>query len=157
MAAVELSAAAVESFCMEHGVLARRRTLADFNLYEAGELRLFCGDFFKLTAQLLGPVSAVYDRAALISWAPELRVPYVEHLAALTAAGTQTLLIVLEYPQAQMTGPPFSVSAGDIERLYERHHAIRELSRQNILATEPRLQSRGITELHEVCYQLTRL
>jgi len=157
VAAVELSPVALESFIVEHGVLANRHAIQGFDIYEARELQLFRGDFFDLTAEQLGPVSAVYDRAALISWAPELREPYVEHLAALTTPGTHTLLIVMEYPQAQMSGPPFSLSAGDIARLYERHHSIQELSRQNILASEPRLKTRGLTELHEVCYRLTRL
>jgi thiopurine S-methyltransferase len=106
---------------------------------------------------LLGSVSAVFDRAALISWAPELRAAYVAHISALTSPGTQTLLITLEYPQTQMTGPPFSVTADDVEHLYARSHAIQKLSKQDILAHEPRLRSRGVSQLHEVSYRLTRL
>jgi thiopurine S-methyltransferase len=56
-----------------------------------------------------------------------------------------------------MPGPPFSVSAEEIDRLYSESHAIQPLSRLDILANEPRLRSRGVTELHEVCYRLTRL
>jgi thiopurine S-methyltransferase len=157
VAGVELSAVALESFCMEHGVPARRRILDDFDVYEAVKLQLYCGDFFSLTPELLGPVSAVYDRAALISWKPELREAYVARVAALTNPGTQTLLITMEYPQAQMSGPPFSLSAGDVDRLYARSHAIQELSKHDVLANEPRLRARGLTQLHEVCYRLTRL
>jgi thiopurine S-methyltransferase len=156
VAGVELSAVALESFCMEHGLLAKRRKLDAFDVYETPNLQLYCGDFFALTPQLLGSVSAVYDRASLISWRPEARAAYVEHITALTAPGTQTLLVTVEYPQAQMSGPPFSVSAADVDRLYGRTHAIEELSRQDILASEPRLRAKGITELHEVCYRLTR-
>ena len=154
---VDLSAVALESFCMEHGIPARRRALGPFDLYEAAGLDLYCGDFFAFNSQLLGTCAAVYDRAALISWMPDLRAAYVEHVTALTNPGTQTLLIALEYPQAQMAGPPFSVSADEVERLYGRHHSIQRLSRQDALANEPRLRSRGVTELHEVCYWLTRL
>jgi thiopurine S-methyltransferase len=154
---VDLSAVALESFCMEHGIPARRRALDRFDLYEAARLDLFCGDFFAFNSQLVGTCAAVYDRAALISWMPDLRAAYVEHVTALTNPGTQTLLITLEYPQAQMSGPPFSVSADEVERLYGRHHSIQRLSRQDVLANEPRLRSRGVTELHEVCYRLTRL
>ncbi len=112
VAGVELSAVALESFCMEHGIPARRRTLDDFDVYEAADLRLYRGDFFALTPELLGGFAAVYDRAALISWTPELRAAYVAHLSSLTRPGTQTLLITMEYPQAQMQGPPFSVNRG---------------------------------------------
>jgi thiopurine S-methyltransferase len=154
---VEISAVALESLCMENGIPARRRPLDRFDAYEAGALRLMCGDFFELTQDLLGPVAAVYDRAALISWAPELRAAYADHVAALTTSGTQTLLVALEYAQDEMKGPPFSVSADDVQRLYGRAHQIVELGRSDILASEPRLSSRGITRLHEACYQLVRL
>ena len=154
---VELSAIALESLCMENGIPARRRELDGFEVYEAPQLQLFCGDFFALTPELSGPLTAVYDRAALISWMPEARERYVRHLTALTRPGTQMLLITMEYPQAQMTGPPFSVTAGDVEHLYGRDFTISQLDRQDILANEPRLRARGLTELHETCYRLTRL
>ena len=154
---VELSAVALESFLLENGIPAQRRTLENFDLYEAVELELYRGDFFALTPQLLGPVCAVYDRAALIAWKPELRAAYVAHLTALTSSGTQTLLVTMEYPAAQMSGPPFSVGADDVERLYAGTHAIQVLSKQDVLAREPRLRARGLTQLHEVCYRLTRL
>jgi thiopurine S-methyltransferase len=155
VAGVELATLALESFCLENGVPARRRAAGGFDIYEAQRLRLFCGDFFSLASRLLGGVSAVYDRAALIAWPPALRAPYVEHLSALTISGTKTLLITAEYPQDQMNGPPFSVGADEVDRLYAKHHEIRPLDRQDILASEPRFKSR-LTELHEVCYELTR-
>jgi thiopurine S-methyltransferase len=154
---VELSPVALESFCLEHGIPAKRRSLENFDLYEAEGFTLYCGDFFKLTAALLGNVSAVYDRASLISWTPNLRPAYVEHMTALTAPGTRTLLIAVEYPEAQMSGPPFPVTTDEIEKLYAPHHSIMQLDRHDILELEPRLKARGLKELHEVCYELTRL
>jgi thiopurine S-methyltransferase len=154
---VELSAIALEAFCMENGVPARRRTTQDFDVYQAPNLELLCGDYFAFTPTQLGNVAAVFDRAALISWTPELRAPYVEHLAKLTPPGTETLLVTLEYPQTQTAGPPFSVPADEVAELYASRYAIRELSRQDVISSEPRMRSRGITELFEVCYRLTRL
>jgi thiopurine S-methyltransferase len=156
VAGVELSAVALESFCMEQGISARRRTLEHFDLYEAPKLRLYRGDFFALTPALLGPVAAVFDRAALISWAPELRADYVAHITALTSHGTRTLLIAMEYAQSEMTGPPFSVGADEVDRLYGRNHTIQRLSEEDVLASEPRLRARGLTRLREVCYRVTR-
>jgi thiopurine S-methyltransferase len=154
---VELSAIALEAFCVENGVPARRRVLDRFDVYEATGLQLLRGDFFGLTPALLGEVAAVYDRAALISWTEELRVPYVSHLAALMSSGTPMLLIAMEYPQEQMSGPPFSLLREEVWRLYSPHFEIRELDRQDILAHEPRLRARGVTELVEVSYQMVRL
>ncbi len=153
---VELSAVALEAFCMENGIPARRRLRNGFEVYEAANLELLCGDFFALTPATLQEVAAVYDRAALISWTQELRAPYVRHLAEMLKTGTQILLHTLEYPQAQMAGPPFSLERGEVERLYTPYCNIRELGRQDILATEPRLRARGVTELCEVCYLMVR-
>ena len=154
---VELSAIAVEALFTENGILARRRRLDDFDVYEADQLTLFCGDFFKLTPALLGTVSAVFDRAALISWTPALRPPYVQKLISLTKPGSQTLLIAVEYPEAQMSGPPFPLTRDAINRLYSQQYSIEQLGCHEILDLEPRLKARGLSELREVCYRLTRL
>jgi thiopurine S-methyltransferase len=154
---VELSPVALESFLMEHGIPGRRRALTDFDVYEADGFMLYCGDYFKFTPTLLGNVSAVYDRAALISWTPEVRESYVKHLTSLTNPGTQTLLIAVEFPPEQMKGPPFPLTRDTIENLYDGHYSIEELGRHEILELEPRLKARGLTELREVCYRMTRL
>ena len=154
---VELAAAAVEAFFLENGLPARRRAGPPFDAYDAPGIRLLCGDFFALTPAILDRVDAVYDRAALISWAPALRSGYVEHLATLMSPGTRMLLITLEYPQSQMAGPPFAVPVEEVNRLYAPHFEILEIGRQDILPHEARLRAKGLTELLEVCYQLVRL
>jgi len=154
---IELSDIALQAFFTENGVAARRRTLPHFDLYEAENLECFRGDLFGLTPERLGPVAAVYDRASLVSWAPEQRGRYVEHLWALTGTGTQTLLVTLEYRQAEMKGPPFSVDSEEVHRLYSRHHSIQELGRRDILGNEPRMRARGVSSLTDVCYRITRL
>ena len=153
---VELSETAIESFCMQNGIPARRKSDGDFIVYEAPGLQLYCGDFFHLTPARIQPVTAIYDRAALISWAPDLRTSYVEHLTALADYGSKTLLITMEYLQTQMNGPPFAVARDDVQRAYGDHYSIRELDRHDILPMEPRLQARGLDQLYEACYQLTR-
>ena len=153
---VELSPIALEAFCMENGILARRRVQGGFEIYEASNLELFHGDFFALAPAHLNGVEAVYDRAALISWSEELRLPYVEHLARLVRGGTPMLLVTMEYPQSQRAGPPFSVQRDEVERLYSPHYTVREIARQDIWASEPKMRARGVTELFEVCYRLRR-
>jgi thiopurine S-methyltransferase len=157
VAGVELSPIALESFCLENGISARRRVLPDFDVYEADRFVLYRGDFFKLTSSLLGSAAAVYDRAALISWAPPLRPRYVGHLASLMPPGSQMLLVAVEYPEHEMSGPPFSVTRTAIDALYAPHYSIDLLGRHEILDFEPRLRARGLTDLSEVVYRLIRL
>jgi thiopurine S-methyltransferase len=154
---IELSDIALQAFFAENGVAARRHALPHFDLYEAEDLECYRGDLFELTSERLGKVAAVYDRASLVSWPPAQRSRYVEHLRALTATSTQTLLITLEYAQTEMKGPPFSVDSAEVHRLYSRHHSIQELARRDILDTEPRMRARGVSSLTEVCYRITRL
>ncbi|HWS65290.1 MAG TPA: thiopurine S-methyltransferase [Steroidobacteraceae bacterium] len=154
---IELSDIALQAFFMENGVAARRRAIPHFDLYEAVNLECYRGDLFELTTERLGKVAAVYDRASLVSWAPEQRGRYVEHLAALTGTGTRTLLVTLEYPEAEMKGPPFSVDSAEVQRLYSRHYSIHELARREVLGNEPRMRARGLSGLTEVCYRITRL
>jgi thiopurine S-methyltransferase len=154
---VELSAVAVEGFYLENGVRARRRSTATFDEFEHKAIRILQGDIFAICAKDIGTFAAVYDRAALISWAPELRQRYANHMTALSLPGTITLLLALEYPQQQAAGPPFSVTAEDIYTLYGAHHEIEALSRADVLAQEPRFRARGLTELTQACYLLRRL
>jgi thiopurine S-methyltransferase len=96
----------------------------------AAKLDVFVGDIFDLTAGMLGPVDAVYDRAALIALPPELRRRYAKHLLVLAPAAPQ-LLITLDYDQRLMNGPPFSVPAAEVRDLYADHSA-ELLSQQDV-------------------------
>jgi thiopurine S-methyltransferase len=153
---VEISAVALESFCLEQGILARRHAGKVFDEFDAENLRLLRGDLFDIHVRLLGTVDAIYDRASLIALAPDARTRYVEHLNSLTKAGVKTLLITVDYPHEQMTGPPFSVNPTEVARLYGHSHSIRLLERCDILANEARLRSRGVTELHQNSFLLAR-
>lgn len=85
--------------------------------FQADGLTLYSGDFFALEASDLGPVDAVYDRAALVAIAPERRQGYADHLAALTGRARQ-LLVGFNYDQSAMQGPPFSITEAIIRGLY---------------------------------------
>jgi thiopurine S-methyltransferase len=67
---------------------------------------------------MLGPVDAIYDRAALVALPEELRKRYTVHVTAMTDNSPQ-LLICYEYDQSLMEGPPFSVSNEEVARHYK--------------------------------------
>ncbi|MEM6986956.1 MAG: thiopurine S-methyltransferase, partial [Pseudomonadota bacterium] len=76
--------------------------------YRGEAIELFVGDFFDLSAEQLGPIDAVYDRAALIALPMPMRAHYASRLVTLCASAPQ-LLITLDYDQTEIEGPPFSV------------------------------------------------
>jgi thiopurine S-methyltransferase len=55
-----------------------------------------------------------------------------------------------------MNGPPFSISEEEVEDLYGTHFSIDKLVAKNVIDDEPGLKSRGLTELTETAYKLTR-
>jgi thiopurine S-methyltransferase len=153
---VELSPLAVAEFFSENGLAAERHSQGSFEVAEAGGIRILRGNFFDLTADDLAGVKAVYDRAALVALPREMRESYAAHMAEILPAGTRMLLVTLEYPQAEMEGPPFSVPPAEVDRLYGPRGEVQLLARDAILAREPHFAERGVTELHE-CASLVTL
>lgn len=155
---VELSAIAVQAFFTENGYTAqqvKQHTGGKFEQCEADDVRILCGDFFDLGKSYLEKVIAVYDRASLIALPPEMRERYVRHLVSILPPATQILLITLEYPQTEMQGPPFSVSASEVEAFYREHAKVCLLAQLDVLAHNPRFQQRGLTRMVENIFLLT--
>lgn len=153
---VELSEIAVRDFFAELKLVPQERDSGSFRCYEAAGYTLLCGDFFALTAQDLGPLAGVYDRASLVALPPEMRQRYAAHMLQLMPHGIRTLLVAFEYPQQEMEGPPFSVEAGEVADLYAAAHDMALLYDADILAREPRFRDKGVSRLHEKVYLLTR-
>ena len=152
---VELSAIAVQAFFKENGYTPHHVTGEKFDRYEAGGIRILCGDFFDLGKNDLAKVGAVYDRASLVALPPEMRERYVRHLLGILPPATQIMLITFDYPQPEMSGPPFAVSAGEVESLYRGHAEIRLLAQMDALAQNPHFQQRGLSRLQENIFLLT--
>lgn len=157
---VELSSIAVTDFFREQ--LAPSHPLpgpsrwGNFDRYRTGNLEILCGDCFDLERSLVGPLGAVYDRAALVALPEPLRQRYVRLLTELLPSGAQMLLVTFDYPQAEMAGPPFSVGPNAVQALYGAHFAIELLASADILDAEPRFRQRGLRRLHEHVFHLRR-
>jgi thiopurine S-methyltransferase len=153
----ELSPIAVQEFFGEHGPAAPGVTQhGPFRRHASGPFEILEGDAFAVTPDLIGPVHAAYDRAALFALPPELRQRHVDSIAALLPAGSRSLVIVFQYPQALKAGPPFSVMPDEIERLYGPHFTVQELERIDIIGESPKFAEAGIEALYEVAYRLER-
>ena len=152
---VELSPLAVAQFFAEAGLEPVRHRSRHGEHFVAGPIEIVLGDAFGLDAELLADVQGVYDRAALIALPPEMRPRYTE-LHARLPASCQDLLITLEYPQEQKSGPPFSVDEEDVHATYARDWNIDLLERRDILAEQPGFIAEGVTRLHTAVYRMTR-
>jgi thiopurine S-methyltransferase len=152
---VELSAIAAQAFFEENGHIPHRVASENFDCYEADSISILCGDFFDLRKNDLAKVCAVYDRASLVALPPDMREHYVLHLVNILPPAAQILLITFDYPQSEMSGPPFAISPGDMEALYRPHAEIRHLAQLDVLAQNQRFQERGLSLLRENIFLLT--
>lgn len=153
---VELSPIATEAFFVENGLAPTHSTQGSFQVCETDGLRVYCGDFFDLSATRISDVRAVYDRASLIALPPDMRRQYVDKLNEVLPGEVSMLLVTMEYDQSLMGGPPFSVEQDEVERLFSPDWGIRLLHREDILAGEPRFRERGLSRLSEAVYMLKK-
>jgi thiopurine S-methyltransferase len=153
---IELSPLACKDLFEEAGVSAEVTPGPDFSHYRHNDIHILCGDFFRLSAEDTRLVRAVYDRAALIALPAEMRKTYVEHLNHILPRHCHMLLVSMNYPQTEMSGPPFSVNDDEISSLYAPVWQIRKLTENILGKDDPFAKRRGLSELKETAWLLSR-
>jgi len=153
---VELSELAVRQFFKERDLLPAIHETSAGRHFVAGAYELIVGDAFALDADVLTDCAAVYDRAALIALPPELRRTYAVTAWHRLPSACRGLLVTLEYPQAEKSGPPFSVMADEVHALLDDDWRIDAIERRDILANEPGFVADGVTALSTAVYRVVR-
>ncbi|NDV90989.1 thiopurine S-methyltransferase [Alteromonas sp. 345S023] len=123
----ELSALAITQLFDELNITPKVTELKHTTLYQGLNITVFQGDIFSLSANDIGNITGVYDRAALVALPQSLRERYSAHIRAITDNAPQ-LLITFEYDQTQLPGPPFCVSESMVSSLYNDYYEIALLS-----------------------------
>lgn len=149
---VELIEMAVVDFFAEQQLSPTITQQGAFKRYAAGAITILCGDFFALTTEDLTAVDAFYDRAALIALPDELRRRYALHLREHLPSHCKGLLMTLDYPQAEMKGPPFAVAPEQVEQLLGETFVIECMESRDILEQEWRFKNVGVTRLFDYVY-----
>jgi thiopurine S-methyltransferase len=128
VAGAELSELAIQQLFEELGVAPTISDLGALKRYSAQDIDIFVGDVFALTQTLLGPVDAVFDRAALVALPEAMRDAYTPHIASITGNAPK-LLICFEYDQSRFEGPPFSIDHEEVKRRYGDRYEVTPLER----------------------------
>jgi thiopurine S-methyltransferase len=152
----ELSPLAIRDFFAARGLERVQSDEPGFRRHVAAPYEILEGDALALTAELVGPVAAAYDRAALVALPPGLRGPYAGSLARLLPSGARALLVAFEYPQEMKGGPPFSVEAAEVRELFEPGFRVEQVERLDILAESPKFAEVGIPALFETAFLMER-
>jgi thiopurine S-methyltransferase len=153
---IELSQIAIEAFFEENSLDFEYRESDRFGIYQSANITLLQGDFFDLNDADLHNCQLTYDRAALIALERDDRPRYYDHMLSILPAGCDMLLISLEYDQAEMSGPPFSVPTDEILQRYSNAFSIQTLETSNIIDERPRWRKVGLSALQESVFSLTR-
>ena len=117
VAGAELSEIAVKQLFMELEMEPDISRVGEVAHWSAKNVDIVVGDIFQVSRKILGPVDAIYDRAALVALPEKMRHRYAAHLVEITNKAPQ-LLICYVYDQNVMPGPPFSVSSEEVRQHY---------------------------------------
>jgi thiopurine S-methyltransferase len=131
VAGAELSPIAVRDLFADLGVAAEVTALGAVERWAGPGVEVFVGDIMAVTAEMLGPVDAVFDRAALVALPGEMRGDYAAQVTTI-AGGVPQLLITFDYDQSLIAGPPFSVGEEEVRRLYGGSYAVTCLERGDL-------------------------
>ena len=126
---------------------------SDGKIYQGQNLKVYVGDFFKLTQSEIVNVSHVYDRAAIVALPEDMRRQYALKIVEL-CGGAKQILMTLEYDQNIMAGPPFSVTNPEVLKHYEDQFVVKEVVRRDIIEQEPRFKQKGLPEFIQCLYEL---
>ncbi|MCU7933023.1 MAG: thiopurine S-methyltransferase [Candidatus Thiodiazotropha sp. (ex Codakia rugifera)] len=151
---VELSQLAVNAFFKELALQPLIEPIGHFERWSGGPFEILCGDIFHLDDLDNSDVDAVYDRASLVALNPHQRASYAQLLINTLPKQTKILLITMEYPQQEMSGPPFSVHESEVLALFENRFSIRKLHTLNILQDTERYHDKGVSHITEQIYLL---
>ncbi len=149
---IELSDVAVKQFFQEQNIEPTLTKQGALMCYYAQGIEIFVGDVFALTADLLGPVDAIYDRAALVALPLAMRKAYTKHLLEVSKVAPQ-LLITFFYDQALLSGPPFAISAEEVQQHYGDHYQVSLLESLDVEKLKGQLRAQEqIWLLKASCY-----
>ncbi len=146
---VELSDIAVKAFFDENEIA---YTLIegplDAYVAKGPAITLYCGDFFKFSAERF---DAHYDRGELIALPPEMRQGYAGHLRTLLAENAAQLVVTVEYDETIAAGPPFSVPASEVLGYWPE---LRRVAAYDDIANgPPKFREAGLDRMLEVVWR----
>lgn len=124
----ELSEIACNDFFIEQGVAPEKSSVKHgsdvYHRYQKDNITLYQGDFFSLENERLPAFDWIFDRAALVALPESLQVDYANKLKTFIDAGAQLFLISLEFPSAELTGPPFAICLPRVAQLFDGYDIV---------------------------------
>lgn len=151
----DISAIACRDFFLDRNIDPKIEVLNQFTCYSHENISLFQGDFFKLEDVNLPKFDWIYDRAAIIAMPASMQKNYVDKLCSFMGMHTRIFLLSLEFPQEELSGPPFSTTATQIESLFEGY-ACEKISEESLSNKRFAQRTFNVSSLTETLYIIGR-
>jgi len=148
---VELSEQACTEFFEDRQVEFTTSAHGPFKKFQATNdpgIVLLNGDIFDTTAELLGPIAALYDRGSYVALPKEVRVHYAAMITALVGAQhapVHYILVAAEKPAGDDSGPPYSITADELNATFGGAFVVQPTARR---------AHHRLADTFEVVYQL---
>jgi thiopurine S-methyltransferase len=152
---IELSPVAVAAFLSENGLQATQQQVGAFTLWRAGNISIWCGDYFALTRDDLGMVDTVYDRSALTALPEEIRGAYVAQLSRLVSDTAVVFLLTVEDAAEGATMQQANSVDEEIARLYTGEFDIALTYVESVFEADPASSSLPDIRAEYKVYRLT--
>ncbi len=147
---VEFVESAVLDFFRENNLAWEKTVQYGHPCYRVCErnIRIFVADFIHFADDYSGqPIDTLYDRAALVALPEDMRADYIAACEKLLTDSPQGLLVTLKYEPIAMEGPPFSVAATEVDRIWKGKLILVE--QVDMLSSMPRAIASGVRRLDE--------
>lgn len=153
---VELSKIAIRDFFSEWDTAPLVSSVEGTSSSTANNVTLLEANFFDVPSSFAANFTHAYDRAAMIALPPEMQMDYVRKLSELLQSSGQVLCITIEYPEDELSGPPFSIGVDAMSARASPYFDIECLSSENTWRPDSRLADEGLTELITHVFRLTK-
>ncbi|KAK6179820.1 hypothetical protein SNE40_012091 [Patella caerulea] len=150
---VEFASKPIKDFFDEQGLAYIKEDVKEFNgtLYKStdGRIKLYNCDFFEFKKNEDVEIDGIFDRAAFVAINRDVRNKYADKIKSLMSAGTQYMLVTMDYDETIHPGPPHFVAEEVIEELYGKECNIKQIDYKDIFQTKPSYASWGLTTMNE--------
>jgi len=146
----ELSEIACHDFFADKKLSYNKQCLGDFSVLSHDNLVLLQGDFFKLMPVDINSPDWIYDRAALIALPKKMQKSYANHLTSFIDKNTRLMLISLEFPEDELSGPPFPITQPQLKDFFPNCDV-------DLIASHELQDKRFAQRIFDVSYLIERL
>ena len=129
-------------------------TAGPFITHAVPRLMILQGDALQVEPDHAGgQVDGVYDRAALVAVAPADRARLVASYRRLLRPGGRLLVVVFDYDQSRLNGPPWAVSREEVAGLFGQLGRVRLLDERTESPSE-RFAAAGVNRFMEQAWAI---